>query len=107
MTDDGDTSALVRRAQGGDEQAFGELAERFRGMVYQVALKHLRNWADAEDLTQDALVRALEKLSQLEDPHCFPGWLRQITVGLALNRITRQRRPLPLPENDPEAPSTD
>src|SRR5204862_3606333 len=82
--------ALIKRAQGGDRQAFGELVERFHPAVYAVALARLRDPNEAVELTQEVFIHAMTKLAQLRDPHCFVGWLRQITVRMAINRVSRR-----------------
>jgi RNA polymerase sigma-70 factor, ECF subfamily len=87
----GDTiTTLVERAKTGDRLAFGELVERFQVAVGAIALKRLRDAAAAQELTQEVFIHALRKLPQLRDARCFPGWLRQITVRLALNRMARR-----------------
>jgi RNA polymerase sigma-70 factor (ECF subfamily) len=82
--------ALVERAQAGDREAYGELVARFQPVVYAVALARLRNPAEAQELTQEVFIHGMAKLAQLRDPHCFAGWLRQITVRMAINRLTRR-----------------
>src|SRR6516164_3174171 len=81
---------VVERARSGDRSAYGELVERFQPTVYAVALSRLRNPTDAQELVQEVFIHAMTKLSQLRDPHCFAGWLRQITVRMAINRLTRR-----------------
>lgn len=81
---------LIERAQGGDRTAFGDLVQRFQPAVYAVALARLRNVNEAVELTQEVFVHAMTKLDQLRDPQCFVGWLRQITVRMAINRVTRK-----------------
>jgi RNA polymerase sigma-70 factor (ECF subfamily) len=81
---------LVELAQAGDRQAYGELVERFQPTVYAVALARLKNPAEAQELTQEVFLHGMKKLSQLRDAQCFAGWLRQITVRMALNRLTRR-----------------
>ena len=82
---------LVTRAQAGDRAAFGQLAERFQPTVYAVALARLRNPTEAQELTQEVFLHAMKKLPQLREPQAFAGWLRQITVRMAINRLTRAR----------------
>src|SRR5947207_13349796 len=89
-----EVTSLVVRAQAGDRSAYGELVERFQPTVYAVALARLRNPAEAQELTQEVFLHGMKKLAQLRDPACFAGWLRQITVRMAINRLTR-RGPLP------------
>src|ERR671932_2843296 len=90
---------LVERARAGDRAAYGRLVERFQPTVYAVALARLRNPAEAQELAQEVFVHGMTKLDQLRDPHCFAGWLRQITVRMAINRLTRQA---PLQGAEPE-----
>jgi RNA polymerase sigma-70 factor (ECF subfamily) len=81
---------LVLRAREGDRVAFGELAERFQPTVYALSLARLRNPAEAQELAQEVFLHAMRKLPQLRDAECFAGWLRQITVRMAINRLTRR-----------------
>lgn len=81
---------LVTRAQTGDRHAYGELVERFQPTVYAVALARVRNPSEAQELTQEVFLHAMKKLPQLRDTACFAGWLRQITVRMAINRLTRR-----------------
>jgi RNA polymerase sigma-70 factor, ECF subfamily len=81
--------SLVERAQVGDRVAYGELIDRFQPTVYAVALARLRNPTEAQELAQEVFLHGMQKLPQLRDPQCFAGWLRQITVRMAINRLTR------------------
>ena len=81
---------LVERARAGDRAAYGALVERFQPTVYAVALARLRNPAEAQELAQEVFLHGMKKLAQLRDPQCFAGWLRQITVRMAINRLTRR-----------------
>ena len=90
---------VVLRARDGDRAAYGELVERFQSTVYAVALARLRNPTEAQELAQEVFLHAMRKLPQLRDVQCFPGWLRQITVRMAINRMTRNG---PLHKVEPE-----
>lgn len=85
-----DILILIDKARHGDRAAFGELAQRFQPAVYAVALARLRDVHEALELTQEVFVHAMVKLPQLRDPHCFASWLKQITVRMAINRVTRK-----------------
>jgi RNA polymerase sigma-70 factor (ECF subfamily) len=91
---------LVERARAGDRRAYGDLVERFQPTVYAVALARLRNTAEAQELAQEVFLHGMKKLAQLRDAACFAGWLRQITVRMAINRLTRRG---PLHQAEPEA----
>src|SRR2546423_10272407 len=80
----------VVRAQAGDRSVYGGLVERFRPTVYAVARARLRNPAEAQELAQEVFLHGMRKLAQLRDAQCFAGWLRQITVRMAINRLTRR-----------------
>ena len=90
---------IVIEAQAGCRQAFGKLVRQFESTVFSIAMRRLRNQAEAAELTQDVFVQAMRKLDQLREPERFPGWLRRITVRLAINRAVR--RP-PVMSQDPE-----
>jgi RNA polymerase sigma-70 factor (ECF subfamily) len=92
--------ALVVRAQSGDREAFGELAQRFERAVYLTALRRLNNDAEAQELTQEVLIQALRKLSQLREPDAFASWLKSMTVRMAINRAVRSG---PVVSAEPEA----
>lgn len=85
-----ENSELVVAAQDGDNRAFGELANRFEQMVYAVCMQRLRDHAEAQEVAQDVLIKAFEKLHQLQEPAAFAGWLRSIAVRQAINRCTRR-----------------
>ncbi len=87
-----DITKIVERARAGDRVAYGELVERFQSTVYALALARLRNPTEAQELVQDVFMHAMTKLGQLRDPHCFAGWLRQITERMAINRAARRGR---------------
>jgi RNA polymerase sigma-70 factor (ECF subfamily) len=92
-TEDEETTSLeylVQAAQAGDREAFGELATRYEPMVYAVALRRLGNHSEAQELCQEVLVKAMQKIEQLKAPAAFGGWLRSITVRMAINRQVRR-----------------
>lgn len=95
-----ETPELVIAAQRGEREAFGELFERFERTVFAIALRRLRNFNEAQELTQDVFVQAMTKLDQLREPVCFAGWLRSITHRMAINRMVRRGPDLP---TEPEA----
>lgn len=82
--------SLVQDAQAGSREAFGELARRFENTVFAIGLRRLRNRTEAAELTQDVFIQAMRKLPQLREPERFAGWLRRITVRMAINRAVRR-----------------
>lgn len=81
---------LVVRAQEGDSRAFDALVRKFESSVFAVALRRLRNRTEAAELTQDVFFQAYRKLQQLREPERFAGWLKRITVRMAINRAVRR-----------------
>lgn len=84
------TAALVIRAQHGDREALGQLIEQFQKTVYALCLGRLGNPSEAQELTQEVFLHVVKRLGQLREPERFAGWLRQVTVRMAINRATRR-----------------
>ena len=80
----------VLLAQTGDREAYGRLVEQFQPTVYAVALKKMRNQAEAQELAQEVFVHAMRKIAQVRDPRSFPGWIKTVTKRMAINRLTRR-----------------
>jgi RNA polymerase sigma-70 factor (ECF subfamily) len=78
-------------ARGGDLAAFALLVEATQSMAYAVALRILRQDADARDATQDAYVTGFRRLRELSDARAFAGWLRRIVIAISLNHRRRTR----------------
>lgn len=91
-------AALVARALAGDADGFETLVHRHFRAAYAVALALTREPADADDVCQDAIVRAWERLADCRQPDRFGAWLAQIVRNRARNRLAyfRIRRALPL-----------
>jgi RNA polymerase sigma-70 factor (ECF subfamily) len=90
-----DDSNLVRRARGGDLTAFSALVERHRAVVYRVSARMV-GADDADDVTQEAFLRAFHRLDRFRGDSPFRGWLLRIAHNAALDTLDRrQRDPLP------------
>jgi RNA polymerase sigma-70 factor (ECF subfamily) len=77
---------LVRLAQAGDVEAFGELVERNRRAVFRAALACVRSPAEADDVAQEAFVTAYRKLGTFRGDAQFRTWLLSITWRKAIDR---------------------
>ena len=84
-------ASLVRKARRGDAVAFEGLVRRYYGAAYSVALAILGSAMDAEDVCQDAFIRALERLDDCRNPGKFAAWLLQIVRNRARNYIDYRR----------------
>src|ERR1700690_135776 len=77
---------LVRRFNAGDEAAFVEIVTRYRGKIVSIALGHLRNHADADEIAQDTFIRAHRGLARFRGDSSLATWLHRIAFNLSRNR---------------------
>jgi RNA polymerase sigma-70 factor (ECF subfamily) len=77
---------LVRRFNAGDEEAFAEIVARYRSKMFSIALCHLRNHADAEEIAQDTFIRAHRGLARFRGDSSLATWLHRIAFNLSRNR---------------------
>src|SRR5512146_2405980 len=84
---------LVARAQAGELDAFEALTNRYEQRVYALALRMLRHEQDAEDVTQQAFLSALEHLDGFREEASFSTWLLRIAAHAAL-KVIRKRKGL-------------
>jgi RNA polymerase sigma-70 factor (ECF subfamily) len=93
MQDGGpDETALVRAAQQGDAAAFTEIVRRYQRAIYRVAFGLTRRAEDADDLAQEAFVRAYRALDTFRVGEPLYPWLSRITVNLAYSLFRRRKR---------------
>jgi RNA polymerase sigma-70 factor, ECF subfamily len=83
---------VVKRVLAGEAALYEILMRRYNQRLYRVARSILRNDVDAEDVMQEAYVRAYEHLNQFAGEARFSTWLTKIAVYEALGRLRRQRR---------------
>ena len=81
---------LVRKAQAGDNQAFGVLVSRYMRAAYAVSFSVTGRHDDAEDAAQEAFMVALARLDDLRTPDRFAGWLLTIVRNRARNLVRRE-----------------
>ena len=92
FSSDSDDLALVRQSLAGQTEAFGALVTRYQRVMYTVALRMLGNAEDAQDATQDAFVKAYQRLASFDTSYRFYSWMYRILVNECLN-VNRDRRP--------------
>ncbi len=76
---------LVSKAQNGDRQSFEELIQRHQAWIFNIALRMVGRRADAEDVTQEVLLKVLTRLSTFQGKSLFRTWLYRIVVNHVLN----------------------
>src|ERR1700677_1601525 len=82
---------LVNRAREGDVQAFEQLVKQYDRQVFRIAQHITQNREDAEDVMQDAFLKAYEKLDQFQGNSKFYTWLVRIAVNESLMRLRKRR----------------
>lgn len=108
-----DEAAAVARARAGDDEAFRHLVARHSAALFRLAYRMTGNEHDAEDVVQDALLKAYKSLDRFEDRSQVGSWLYRIATNCAFDLLrARQRRERHLvsPDRDdddatPDAPS--
>ena len=92
-----DTSdlSLVRRVQRGDKGAFDALVLKYQHKVVKLVMRYVRNPAEAEDVAQEAFIKAYRALPQFRGESAFYTWLYRIAINTAKNAVvSRDRSPI-------------
>lgn len=96
-----DTVLLVKRAQNNDIDAFERLVHIYQNKVYALCVHLAGNVADAQDLAQEALIRAYKSLGSFRNEADFGTWLHRITVNVWLNFRRKNSGRVTLSLDDP------
>jgi len=96
-----EAAELVARAKAGDRGAFDELVRKYRPRVYSLALHLTGQASDADDITQDAFLKAYHRLADFEGRSEFFTWIYRIAVHRALNATRDRKRRRTVPLDDP------
>jgi RNA polymerase sigma-70 factor, ECF subfamily len=91
-----DDAEIVRRALTRDDMAFRTIMERYNRRLYRIARSILRNDSEAEDVVQEAYVKAFTHLGGFRGDSSLATWLSPITMNEALGRLRRERQPVTL-----------
>ena len=83
---------IVNRAQHGDNAAFDELVVRHEGKLRSVALRLTGSMSDAEDVVQQSLMKAFEKIRNFRGDSQFSTWVTRIVLNESLMFLRRRRR---------------
>ena len=89
-----DDVELLRRARGGDFEAFSLLVEQFQRRVFAVARRIVRDQHDAEDVTQQTFLSVMDHLGDFREEASVATWILRIATNHAL-KVLRKRRGLP------------
>jgi RNA polymerase sigma-70 factor (ECF subfamily) len=95
MSADVSDLSLVRRVQRGDKGAFDVLVLKYQHKVVKLVMRYVRNPAEAEDVAQEAFIKAYRALPQFRGDSAFYTWLYRIAINTAKNAVvSRDRSPI-------------
>src|SRR5262245_42460895 len=94
-------AALVERLRAGDQSAVAELADVYGSKIQQLALRHMKNREDAEEVAQDVLLKVCRKIAAFRGDSALSSWIYRITFNTAMSRLRSVRfsRPNEVPEH--------
>ena len=84
-------SQLIGRMQAGDGTAVADLAATFGPRIHQLALRYVKNWEDAEEVTQDVLMKVFRKIDAFRGDAALSSWIYRITFNTAMSRLRSTR----------------
>lgn len=82
---------LISLARGGDQKAFETLLKKYRNLVYHVMFKMVRNPQEAEDLCQEAFIKAFNALSSFNEEFAFSTWLMKIATNNCIDYLRKRK----------------
>src|SRR3974390_692876 len=95
MGADASDLSLVRRVQRGDKGAFDALVLKYQHKLVKLVMRYVRNPAEAEDIAQEAFIKAYRALPQFRGDSAFYTWLYRIAINTAKNALAaRDRNPV-------------
>ncbi|WP_338471376.1 RNA polymerase sigma factor SigW [Niallia sp. XMNu-256] len=81
----------IKQVLKGDQNAFGEIVEMYKDKVYQISYRMLGNRHEAEDIAQEAFLRAYVNIQSYNTEYKFSTWLYRITTNLCIDRIRKKK----------------
>jgi RNA polymerase sigma-70 factor (ECF subfamily) len=98
---------LIGRMQAGDSTAVTDLASTYGPRIHQLAFRYLKNWEDAEEVTQDVLMKVHRKIDAFRGDAALSSWIYRITFNTAMSRLRNGRYSRPHEVSRQETPSSD
>ena len=102
MRQQGSEKDLIVRMQAGDGTAVEELSTTYGPRIHQLAFRYLKNWEDAEEVTQDVLLKVHRKIDAFRGDAALSSWIYRITFNTAMSRLRTSRFARPLEVQAPE-----
>ena len=85
------TNDLVRRLKAGDESAVATLSNEYGSRIYQLAFRYMKNGEDAEEVTQDVLLKVFRKIDAFRGDAALSSWIYRITFNTAMSRLRHSK----------------
>ncbi len=86
-----DNSELIKKAIEGDEAAYRNLLENYRGALYNLLFKMVRNKEETEDLVQEAFMKAFKALPSFNEEYAFSTWLYKIAINNCIDHMRKKK----------------
>lgn len=86
-----DTSILIKQAIEGDENAYKDLLDSYRGAIFNLLYKMVRNREETEDLVQEAFMKAFRSLPSFNEEYAFSTWLYKIAINNCIDHMRKKR----------------
>jgi RNA polymerase sigma-70 factor (ECF subfamily) len=83
---------LIGRMQAGDPAAVADLAATYGPRIHQLAFRYMKNWEDAEEVTQDVLLKVFRKIDAFRGDAALSSWIYRITFNTAMSRLRTGRQ---------------
>ncbi|TCK62613.1 RNA polymerase sigma factor [Seleniivibrio woodruffii] len=97
-------TAIIEKVLAGDSQAFEMLILKYQSKLFATSMNVVKNRELAEDIVQEAFMKAFMKLDSLKNREQFYPWLKRIALNIALNHFEKEKRVMDV-ENDDEETS--
>ena len=82
---------LIGRMQAGDASAVADLSSAYGPRIHQLAFRYMKNWEDAEEVTQDVLMKVFRKIEAFRGDAALSSWIYRITFNTAMSRLRTGR----------------
>lgn len=82
---------VIKRCKRGEEAAFAEILQRYRGPIYSLCFRMTRNSEDANDLAQEVFIKVFGLLDRFDEQYAFSSWLFRIATNHSIDHLRRNR----------------
>jgi RNA polymerase sigma-70 factor (ECF subfamily) len=89
-----DDQKLIEAIQNGDTKAYSQLVNRYKDLVYTLAIRMMRNREEAEEVAQDTFIKVFKSLDKFKGDSKFSTWIYKVTYNTCLDRIKKNKKHL-------------